>query len=96
MGRPELLAELGGALAHLTVERDERRLVGRLRRQLLGLDHGRRDHAVGLFEAHGEAAAQAGDQELGAGEPALLLVDAGDGAGRVEGRGVDLLGVAAL
>ncbi len=49
-----------------------------------------------LFEAHGVAAAQPGDEELGAGQPALLLVDAGDGAGGEERGGVDLLGVAAL
>ncbi len=96
LGEPRALAELGGPLAQLTMERHERGFVGRLGRLLLGLDHGGHDHAARLVEAHRVAAAQPRDQELGSGQAALLLVDARDGAGGEQRGGVDLLGVAAL
>ena len=96
LGQPRALAELRRALAQLTMERHERGFVGRLGRQLLGLDHGGHDHATRFVEAHRVAAPQSGDEELGSGQAALLLVDARDGAGGEQRGGVDLLGVAAL
>ena len=96
LGQPAALAELGGALADLLVERDERRVVLVDRRHLLDRHDDGAEVAVGRRVLERGRALLALEQELHAAEAALDLPDAGDDAHRVEDVGRRLVGVVAL
>ena len=97
LGEPQLLSELGGALARLLVER-EKDGVPRVGRRHLGRhdDDGFQHPALLLRDAHRDAAALPFEEEPHAAEAALDRAHLRDRADRVETLGRDLLDVRAL
>ena len=96
LGQAALLAELGGALADLPVERLEGGVVLVERRHLLHRQDDGGEVALGLVYWSAWRARLALEQQLHAAEPALDLPDPGDDAHRVEDVGRRLVGVVAL
>jgi hypothetical protein len=97
LGEARLLAQFRGPRTDLAVQRDERRILGVHRRQLLGVpDDGLEPPALVLRVVHRDGAAVAVHQELHPGEAPLDLPDAGDGPDGMEGGGVHPLGVLPL
>ncbi len=90
------LAELGGALAKLLVERDERRIVLVDRLHLFHRHHDGAQKAFGVVELERRSALFALQQELDAAQAALDLSDAGDDAHGVQDVRRGLVGVVAL
>ena len=96
LGEAAALAEFGGALARLFVERLERRVLVVEREHLLGLDRDGLEVPVGGGVLQGRGALLPREQELHAAQAALDLPDAGDHAGGVEVLRAGLVGVVAL
>ena len=92
LGQSGAPAQLGSALACLTPEALEGRVVGVQRGHVLGLLDDRLEVPLALVEAQRDAAVLAVQQQLDAGEAALQLPDAGDRADREQVAAVRLVG----
>ncbi len=95
-GQPGLVAQFGGPLADLTVEPNERGILGIERGQLLGIADDGFEGTVALGDMEGNGAALALEQHLHSREPPLDLDNPGDGSDGIEPFGVHLLGVFSL
>ena len=96
LGEAAALAELGGALADLLVERREGRVTVVERRHLLHRHHDGGEIALGRGVLERRGALLAMEQELDTAETALHLADARDHAHRVQDVRARLLGVVLL
>src|SRR6185503_8745713 len=93
VGQSRLLAELGGALAYLTVQRYERGIPLIERGQVGRFAHGRLEVAVRFGVVNGDTTTFAVQNELDAAQVALDLTDLRNRPGRVENARRDLVHV---